>query len=72
MNWERIAGNWKQMRGTLKEQFGKLTEDDLTAAAGKREAFIGRLQERYGIAKEEAEKRLNEFLERMHEPAARH
>ena len=55
MNWDAIKGNWKQMTGTVKEQWGKLTDDDLTVIEGKRDQLIGRIQERYGIAKDEAE-----------------
>jgi uncharacterized protein YjbJ (UPF0337 family) len=68
MNWDRIEGNWKQMKGSVKERWGKLTDDDLTTANGKREALIGRLQERYGMAKEEAERQLNDFMENQREP----
>ena len=72
MNWDKVEGNWKQMKGAVKEKWGKLTDDDLTVAAGKRDALVGRLQERYGIAKDEAEKQLNEFMDSYHEPAMRH
>lgn len=71
MNWERVEGNWKQMKGSIKEQWGKLTDDDLTVAKGRRELLAGRLQERYGIAKEEAEKQLDEWMESYKEPALR-
>ena len=55
MNSDMIAGNWKQLTGKVKEQWGKLTDDDLTVIEGKRDQLIGRVQERYGIAKEKAE-----------------
>ncbi len=55
MNSDRIAGNWKQMTGKVKEQWGKLTDDDLTVIEGKRDQLVGRVQERYGIAKDKAE-----------------
>ena len=55
MNWERIEGNWKQVKGKLKEQWGKLTDDDITVVAGKRDQLLGRIQERYGIAKDAAD-----------------
>lgn len=54
MNWDRIQGNWKQVVGKAKEQWGKLTDDDLTVAAGHRDQLAGKLQERYGITREEA------------------
>jgi uncharacterized protein YjbJ (UPF0337 family) len=62
MNWDQVAGNWKQISGKVKEKWGKLTDDDLTKAAGRREILAGRLQERYGIAKEEAERQVDDFF----------
>jgi uncharacterized protein YjbJ (UPF0337 family) len=61
MNWDQIAGDWKQFKGKVKEKWGKLTDDDLTAVAGKREQLAGLLQQKYGFAKEHAEKELQEF-----------
>ncbi len=61
MNWDQIQGKWKQMKGSAKQQWGKLTDDDLDMIAGERDKLIGRLQERYGIAKDEAEKRADEW-----------
>ena len=61
MNWDRIAGNWKQAKGKLKEQWGKLTDDDLDKIAGKRDQLVGKIQNSYGIGKDEAEKQLNEW-----------
>ena len=58
MNWEQIEGNWKQAVGKAKEQWGKLTDQDLTEAAGRRDQLAGMIQQRYGVAKEEAEKQL--------------
>ena len=61
MNWDQIEGKWKQLRGAAKEKWGKLTDDDLDYINGKRDQFIGKLQERYGMAKEEAQKSLQEW-----------
>jgi uncharacterized protein YjbJ (UPF0337 family) len=61
MNWDQIAGNWKQFTGKVKEKWGKLTDDDLTTIAGKRDQLAGLLQQKYGYAKQEAEKELDEF-----------
>ncbi len=55
MNWEQIQGNWKQLTGQAKEQWGKLTDDDIDVVAGRRDQLAGKIQERYGVAKEEAE-----------------
>jgi uncharacterized protein YjbJ (UPF0337 family) len=65
MNWDRIEGGWKQMSGKVKEQWGKLTDDDLTEISGKRDQLAGKLQARYGIAKEEAESQLKKFEDSM-------
>ncbi len=62
MNTDQMAGKWKQMKGAAKQQWGKLTDDDLDVINGQRESLIGKLQERYGIAKEEAQKRADEWL----------
>jgi uncharacterized protein YjbJ (UPF0337 family) len=61
MNWDQIAGSWKQLRGAVKEKWGKLTDDDLTAIAGRREQLAGKLQERYGYEKVRLEKEVDEF-----------
>lgn len=58
MNWDRIQGNWKRVTGQAKEQWGTLTDDDLDVIAGRRDQLSGKIQERYGIAKDEAEKQL--------------
>ena len=55
MNWDQIQGNWKQVTGKAKEQWGKLTDDDLVTVNGRRDQLNGKLQERYGIAKDVAE-----------------
>ena len=61
MNWDQIEGKWKQIKGRMREKWGKLTDDDLEVAAGKRDRLAGKLQQRYGIAKEEAERQLDEY-----------
>jgi uncharacterized protein YjbJ (UPF0337 family) len=69
MNWDRIEGKWKQFTGSAWEHWGKLTDDDFKVAAGKKENLVGRIQERYGIAKEEAEKQVNEWAATLKESA---
>lgn len=61
MNWDRIQGNWKQVVGKAKAQWGKLTDDDLDVVAGRREQLAGKIQERYGIAKDEVEKQISDW-----------
>jgi uncharacterized protein YjbJ (UPF0337 family) len=65
MNRDRIAGNWKQTTGKVKEQWGKLTDDDLTVINGQQDQLVGRIQERYGIAKDEAERQVKEWADRL-------
>jgi uncharacterized protein YjbJ (UPF0337 family) len=64
MNQDEIAGKWKQAKGKIKDQWGKLTDDDLTMLEGNRDQLIGKVQERYGIAREEAERQVREFRDR--------
>ena len=61
MNWDTVKGQWKQFRGNVKEQWGKLTDDDLDRIEGKRDQLVGAIQERYGIARDEAEQQLAQF-----------
>ena len=65
MNWDRITGNWKQMKGSLKERWGKLTDDELDQLAGHRDKLLGKIQECYGCAKDEAEKQVREWENRQ-------
>lgn len=58
MNWDRIEGNWKQVKGLAKQKWGKLTDDELDVIAGKRDQLAGRIQENYGVAKEDAEQQI--------------
>jgi uncharacterized protein YjbJ (UPF0337 family) len=62
MNWDRVEGNWKQLKGRVKTKWGKLTDDDLTAINGKREQLEGKLQERYGFAKDQAQKEVDAWF----------
>jgi uncharacterized protein YjbJ (UPF0337 family) len=72
MNWDQLEGKWQQMRGAVKAQWGKLTDDDLEFIAGRQEQLIGKIHERYGVAREEARKRADEWLRAhfSHEDAA--
>jgi uncharacterized protein YjbJ (UPF0337 family) len=74
MNWDVIEGNWKQFKGLLKEKWCKLTDDNLDMIAGRREQLSGRLQQAYGITKDQAEVQIKAFEElyqdyQPHEPA---
>ncbi|HDT1383659.1 TPA: CsbD family protein [Klebsiella aerogenes] len=61
MNKDEISGNWKQLKGKAKEQWGKLTDDDMTVIEGKRDQLVGKIQERYGYAKDQAEKEVSDW-----------
>jgi uncharacterized protein YjbJ (UPF0337 family) len=63
MNWEKIAGEWREAKGKLRAKWGKLTDDDLEAIAGRKDVLVGRLQQRYGRKKEEAERDVDTFLQ---------
>ncbi len=69
MNWNQIEGNWKQFKGIAKQQWGKLTDDQLDVIAGKREQLSGKIQEAYGITKDETEKQLSDWQGRQKEMA---
>jgi uncharacterized protein YjbJ (UPF0337 family) len=64
VNRDRLEGKWKQLSGSVREQWGRLTDDRLSIVAGKHDQAAGRVQERYGIYKEESERQLREFLHR--------
>ena len=61
MNWDRVEGNWKQLKGKAKQKWGQLTDDQLDVIAGNRDQLVGQVQESYGIAKDEAEKQVEEW-----------
>ncbi len=67
MNWDQVEGKWKQLGGKVREKWGKLTDDDLQVIAGTRDQLVGRIQERYGIAKEEAQKQADAFVKELNE-----
>jgi uncharacterized protein YjbJ (UPF0337 family) len=67
MNWIFIEGNWKQFKGNIKKQWGKFTDDQLDVIAGKRDHLAGKIQESYGVSKDEAEKQLAAWRERQKE-----
>lgn len=66
MNEDTIKGQWKQLGGSIKAKWGKLTDDDLSVAEGNTEYLTGKVQERYGIARDEAEAQVKEFQKNMH------
>ena len=67
MNWDTVAGNWKQFKGKVQMQWGKLTDDQLDVIAGRRTELAGKIQEIYGLTKEEAENHIKRFEDRNKE-----
>ena len=63
MNWDRVEGNWKQFKGMVKEKWGKLTDDDLDVIEGKRDRLVGKIQERYGMAKDAADREIDTAIQ---------
>ncbi|MGI9075125.1 MAG: CsbD family protein [Bryobacteraceae bacterium] len=61
MNSDQFEGKWKQLKGQVKQRWGKLTDDDVTALGGKKDELVGKIQERYGITREQAEKEADEW-----------
>ena len=69
MNWDQVEGKWKQFKGEAREKWGKLTDDDLDVINGRRQQLVGIIQERYGVAREVAEKQADEFVKTLKEDA---
>ena len=67
MNWDQIEGKWKQLTGSCRERWGQLTDDDVQTLTGKKDHLVGKIQERYGIAKAEAEKQADEWSRALKE-----
>ena len=61
MNNDIFEGNWRQFKGEIQAKWGKLTDDQLEQTKGNRVKFLGAIQENYGIARDEAEKQLDEM-----------
>ena len=64
MNADVLAGKWKQVQGEVKKQWGKLTDDDLMMVEGQKDKLVGLVQERYGYAREQAEREVEQFLQK--------
>ncbi len=62
MDWNRVEGNWKQIKGRVKEKWGNLTDDDLDKIAGRRDQLEGKIQECYGIAKDQVRKDVDDWM----------
>lgn len=71
MNSDQLEGKWKQVKGEVREKWVQLTDDDIHVIAGRRDQLIGRIQERYGIAKETATQEVDTFLKKLNAESAR-
>jgi len=67
MNKDQMEGKWTQWKGAAKEKWGKLTDDDLDVIAGRRDQLVGKIRERYGIEKEEAQEQTDAWVTEMEE-----
>ncbi len=65
MTWEELTGRWEQFTGNIKTQWGRLTDDDVAQVEGRRDQLVGKIRERYAIAQEEAERQVDEWLDRL-------
>ena len=65
MNWDRIQGEWKQMTSQIKSRWAKLTDEDLANVSAKKDQLVGKIQERYGVLRDEAEKQVEEWLSKL-------
>ena len=65
MNWNQVEGHWDEVKGKLRHKWGKLTDDDLEQAHGRREQIVARLQQRYGEAKADLEKKVDALIEKI-------
>ena len=62
MNQQTLEGKWNQLKGTVREQWGKLTDDDIDKAKGNYEQLVGAIQERYGYARDRAEREVDTWM----------
>lgn len=65
MNWDIVEGKWKQVKGQVQQQWGRLTDDELDYIQGSREKLAGKLQERYGHTREEANRQIDEWANQL-------
>jgi uncharacterized protein YjbJ (UPF0337 family) len=62
MNKDTLEGNWKQLKGKVRAKWGQITDDEIDVINGRRQELAGKLQERYGMAREQADREIDEFL----------
>jgi uncharacterized protein YjbJ (UPF0337 family) len=62
MNWDIAEGKWNEIKGQLREKWAKLTDSDFEEIAGKKDRLVGRLQQRYGYKRDQAEKEADRVI----------
>lgn len=62
MNWDTIEGKWRQVKGQVRSKWGKLTDDDVELIGGKKDTLVGRIQERYGMQRDQAEREVDDWM----------
>ncbi len=67
MNWDRVEGNWKQLKGKVRQQWGRITDDQIDVIGGKRDALAGRIQETYGLTRDDAERQVRDWENSLRE-----
>lgn len=65
MNWDQVEGNWRNVKGEVRQKWGKLTDDDIEQSEGRRERLVGKIQARYGEAREKVEKQLDALIDKL-------
>ncbi|MFA5514928.1 MAG: CsbD family protein [Desulfuromonadales bacterium] len=64
MNKEELKGKWNQLKGSIKSRWGKFSDDDIQRIEGEKDKLVGKVQEKYGRSREEAEKEVDDFTTR--------
>ena len=65
MNWETVEGKWTEMKGEVKSRWAKITDDDLKNLSAKKDHLVGKIQQRYGVMKEDAEREVDEWIKKL-------
>jgi uncharacterized protein YjbJ (UPF0337 family) len=65
MNWDTVKGEWHQVKAEIKSKWAKITDDDLKTLDAKKDALVGKLQERYGILKDDAERQVDDWMNKL-------
>lgn len=65
MNWDQVAGRWTEFKGKAREAWGDITDDEWDRVAGKREQMVGLMQKKYGDSKEDAERKIDDWVRKM-------